>query len=372
MSIGGAPARPVQMPCGIDGALDWRRHNWAAMQDSLFASLRTSSWGYGPRVTAATITAVGDNYVGTALAPNGRVWATPFSATGGLVFDANNNRTSVLGSFGGSLQFTSCVLMNDGRIFVIPRASATARIVDLENRIVTTPSPTFPGGNAYTGGCLIDGGRRIYLSPGVRTTASIYDISRDALFTPAGTFAPNTGTSTAASSYCLLLPDGRVLVAPFADTVCIYDPVSDSLFKSSLALGGSNYFGAVLLPGGDEVLIMQGNATSMLLYDWRRDTARTVAGAIPAVGQLAPDGTVLLLQRGGSSPFTARVYSPLTGRVTTLTETFAGSTPSAGIHVLPDGRIVSMPRSDAGIYTYGAKGQSLDGNVPLSPFFNHR
>lgn len=372
MSIGGAPARPVQAPGGIDGALDWRRHNWAAIQDSLYGSLRLNNWGYGSRVTAATITAVGDNYVGTALAPNGQVWATPFSATGGLVFDANNNRTFVLGSFGGSLNFTSCVLMNDGRVFVIPRASSTARIVDLENRIVTTPSPTFPGGNAYVGGCLIDGGRRIYLAPGVRSTAGIYDIQRDALLTPSGTFSFDAGTSSAATSAAILLPDGRVFCAPFSGTAAIYDPVTDSLRTSSLSLGGNNYFGAVLLPNGDELLILQNNATSNILYDWRRDTARTVAGAMPAVGQLAPDGTVLLLQRGGSAPFTARVYSPLTGRVTTLTETFSGSTPSAGIHVLPDGRIVSMPRSDAGIYTYGAKGQSLDGNVPLSPFFNHR
>lgn len=371
-SIGGAPARPVQMPCGIDGALDWKRPNWPAIQDSLYASLRASNWGYGSRATAATISAVTDNYVGTALARNGLVWATPFSATGGLVFDPVNNRTSVLGSFGGSLQFTSCVLMNDGRIFVIPRASSTARIVDLENRIVTTPSPTFPGGNAYVGGCLIDDGRRIYLAPGVRSTAGIYDIQRDALVTPAGTFSFDSGTSTAAASAAVLLPDGRVFIAPFWNTAAIYDPVTDTLKHSSLSLGSSNYFGAVLLPGGDELMLLRQNATANVIYNWRRDTSRTVAAGMPAVGQLAPNGTVLLVQRGGSSPYTARVYSPSSETVTTLSETFSVSAPCAGIHALPDGRMVVMPRSDSGVYTYGAKGPAFDPNVQLSPFYNHR
>lgn len=371
MSIGGAPARPVQTPGGIDGALDWRRHNWAAIQDSIYGSLRTNNWGYGPRVTAATISAaVAENYTGTALTRNGKVVASPFQALNVLVFDASTNRTSVLGSFSASGLFTSCVTLNDGRVFVVPRSSTTARIVDAENRVVTTPATIFPGNNAYTAGCLMDGGRRIYLAPRVRTTASIYDIQQDTLFTPAGTFSSSSGQQ---SISCVFpLPDGRIFCAPSWNTAAIYDPVSDSLRTSSLDLGGNKYFGAILLPSGEEILILQSSATAMLIYDWQRDRSRTVVGAMQAVGRLAPNGSVLLLPRTSSSPWNARVYWPLTGTATTLPETFSNNAPSAGLHVLPDGRMCSIPRSDTGVYTYGSPGPSFDLNVPLSPYQNHR
>lgn len=375
LSIGGAPARPVQMPCGIDGSADWRRADWTAVQDSIYATTRTAGWTYGTRQSAATITAVTNNYVGSVLATGGRVWATPFAATGGLVFDANNNRTSVVGSFGGGSNFTSGVLMNDGRIFVIPRASTTARIVDLVNNTVATPGATFPGGNAYVGGCLFDGGRRIYLAPALQTTAGVYDIQRGTLSVPSGTFTTNVGASITATSGALLLPDGRVFCAPCHTSAAIYDPLRDSLFVSSLALGlnvtSSQFFGAVLLPNGSEIALIPQNTTTLTIYNWQRDTARTVSGTVTGHlgGQLAPDGSVFMVPANATA---ARVYRPDTDSVTALPDTYSGSNPAAGAHVTPDGRLVMMPRSDSAVRTYGTRGNSVDPNVQLSPFFNHR
>ena len=375
-AVGGTPASPVQTPCGIGDSLDWRRPSWPATQDAIYASVRASSWRYGTRASAATISAVTNNYVGTVLAPNGLVWATPFAATGGLVFDANNNRTSVLGSFGGSTNFTGGVLMNDGRIFVLPRASTTARIVDLANNTVVTPGGTFPGGNAYVAGCLIDGGRRIYLAPALQSTAGIYDIQRQALATPAGTFSFNSGAGITATSGVLLLPDGRVFCAPCHTSAAIYDPVADSLFVSSASLGydgiSSRYFGAVLLASGDEIALVPQNTSSLVIYNWRRDTVRTVAGTATGHlgGQLMPDGSVFLNPAASTA---ARVYRPDTGTLTALPDTFSGSNPIAGSHVLPDGRLVMMPRGDSAVRTYGTRnGPAFDQNVQLSPFFNHR
>ncbi|NBU34741.1 hypothetical protein EBZ38_14885 [bacterium] len=374
-AVGGAPIRPAQTPGGIGDSLDWRRPSWQATQDAAFASVRAGGWQYGTLRSAATISAVSNNYVGTVLAQNGLVWATPFAGTGGLIFDSVNNATSVLGSFGGSPNFTSGVLMNDGRIFVIPRASTTARIVDPVNRTVTTPGGTFPGGNAYTGGCLCDGGRKIYLAASLQSTGGLYDIQRQALLTPAGTFTFDAGISQNATTGALLLPDGRVFCFPGYHTAAIYDPVNDSLFASSLSLGwtGSTnrFFGGVLLPSGDEILLVPQNVSAITIYNWRRDTARTVTGTATGHlgGQLMPDGSVLLIP--GSST-AARVYRPDTDTLTTLPDTFSGSNPVAGAHVVPDGRLVMMPRSDSAVRTYGVRGTPIDQNIQLSPFFNHR
>ena len=374
-AIGGSPARPVQMPGGIGDSLDWRRPNWQATQDAVYAGVRASNWKYGARQSAATITAATNNYVGSVLAPNGLVWATPFAATGGLVFDSNNNRTYVVGSFGGGTNFTSGVLLNDGRIFVIPRASTTARIVDFANSTVTTPGGTFPGGNAYTGGCLFDGGRRIYLAPSLQASAGIYDIQRQALTTPAGTFTFNSGSGITATSGALLLPDGRVFCLPCHTSAAIYDPAADSLFVSSAAVGydgiSSRYFGAVLLANGDEIALVPQNTSALAIYNWRRDTVRTVAGTATGHlgGQLMPDGSVLLVPSNSTA---ARVYRPDTDTLTALPDTYAGNNPAAGAHVLPDGRLVMMPRSDSAVRTYGTRGTPVDANIQLSPFFNHR
>lgn len=362
------------MPGGIDGSSDWRRADWTATQDAIYATTRATGWTYGSRQSAATITAVANNYVGTVLGPGGLVWATPFAATGGLVFDPNNNRTYVVGSFGGGTNFISGVLLNDGRVFVIPRSSTTARIVDLANRTVITPGGTFAGGNIYVGGCLIDDGRRIYLAPALQSSATIYDLQRQTLSTPSGTFTFTAGGINATSG-ALLLPDGRVFLAPCHTSAAIYDPQRDSLFISSLALGYNGttnpFFGAVLLPNGDEIALIPQGGTSVVLYNWRTDTAKTASGTATGYlcGQLAPDGSVFLLPNTATA---ARVYRPDTDSITTLPESYSGSAPIAGINVVPDGRLVMMPRSDSAVRTYGTRGTSVDPNVQLSPFFNHR
>ena len=374
-SIGGAPARPVQTPGGIGEWLDWRRPNWSVTQDALYAGARASNWQFGTRVAAATVTAVTDNYVGTILSPGGLVWATPYAATGGLVFDPNNNTTYVVGSFGGTLNFTSGVLMPDGKVFVVPRSSTTARIVDLVNKTVTTPAATFPGSNAFLGGTVCDGGRKIYLAPGgQRTTGGVYDIASQTFTTPAGTFSTGVQGNTSAGAF--LLPDNRVFVAPSYSTAAIYDPASDRLTTSALSLGynGSviQYLGAVMLASGDEIALIPFNATAITIYNWRRDTARTVTGTATGFtgGQLCPDGSVFCVPATGT---VARVYRPDTGTVSALPDTYSGSSPVAGANVLPDGRLVMMPRSDSAVRTYGAKGSvTFDTNVTMSPYYNHR
>jgi len=372
LAIGGAAARPVQMPGGIDNSLDWRKTSWASMQDSVQSQARARNWRYGTVRTAATVTAVTTNYVGSVLGLGGLALACPFVATSALVFDSNNNRTYNVGSFGGSSNFTGGVLMPDGSIFIAPRASTTARIVDLSTNTVTTPNCTFPGNQVYIASCLFDGGRKIYLAPYLNTTtAGVYDIQRQTLSVPAGTFSTVSGQG-AVSSGALLLPDGRVFVAPLGSTACIYDPVADSLFTSSRSLGSvSSFFGAVLLPSGDEIALIPQGATALVIYNWRRDTVRTIPGTCTGHigGQLAPDGTVFLIP--GTSTV-ARVYDPVTDTLRNLPDTFSGNFPAAGAHGLPDGRLVMLARSDSSVFTYGTLGTPVDANIQLSAFYNHR
>jgi hypothetical protein len=70
MAIGGAPARPAQMPGGIDNSLDWRKtgsQQWERWQDSIYATIRTSQLRFTQFTVSATFASGTNPYIGATL-----------------------------------------------------------------------------------------------------------------------------------------------------------------------------------------------------------------------------------------------------------------------------------------------------------------
>jgi hypothetical protein len=94
----------------------------------------------------------------------------------------------------------------------------------------------------------------------------------------------------------VLLPDGRVLLAPFAaNHVGLYDPSTDAWREgkddlSAVSSGYGKYYGGVLLPDG-RVLLVPSGADHVGLYD----AGGTRNGAAYTVAALAPAENALLL-----------------------------------------------------------------------------
>ena len=168
--------------------------------------------------------------------------------------------TTPTGTYPGSYAYTGGVLLPDGRVFCVPFDATTARIYDPVTNTLTTPAGTYPM-DGYLGGVLLPDGR-VFCVPYEATTASIYDPVTDTLTTPTGTYPG--GYAYAGG---VLLPDGRVFCVPvYAATARIYDPVTDTLTTPAGTYPGSGaYAGGVLLPDG-RVFCVPDSATKARIY----------------------------------------------------------------------------------------------------------
>ena len=130
-------------------------------------------------------------------------------AANGTSNAANDNKVN-LGPTLPNDVFRGCVLMQDGRVFLVASDGTSARIYNPTTDTLTTPTGTYPGSGAFYGGVLLPDGR-VFCVPFNSTSARIYNPSTDTLTTPTGTYPGNYSFIGG-----VLLPDGRVFCGPRA------------------------------------------------------------------------------------------------------------------------------------------------------------
>ena len=104
-----------------------------------------------------------DKYLGGVLAPNGKIYAIPFSATQILEIDPSNNTTTLFGSISGGGKYGGGVLAPNGKIYAIPQNATQILEIDPSNN-TTTLFGSISGSNKYLGGVLAPNGK-IYAIP---------------------------------------------------------------------------------------------------------------------------------------------------------------------------------------------------------------
>ena len=114
------------------------------------------------------------------------------------------------------------------------------------------------------------------------------------------------------------------------------------------------------------------NSTSARIYDPVADTLSTPRGTYPGNyafygGVLLPDGRVFCVPFLGT---TARIYDPVADTLSTPSGTYPGNYAFAGGVLLPDGRAFCVPRASTTARIYANTTAALDGNVPLSAYYN--
>jgi hypothetical protein len=307
--------------------------------------------------------------------------------------------------------FIGCVLMADGRVFMVPNVSTTARIVDLSTGVVTTPSGTYAGGGTfagpYYGGCLLQDGR-VFMVPGTSTTARIYNPADDTIWDSTTTFTgsyrgavtlpdgrvylfPNTGpsavifnpstdtvstpTGTTGGSFIggVLMPNGLVLQVPYGSTSAIIVDPSTNAVSTTLTGFGGGYWGATILPDGTVFVVPSNTTTARIVNPWTGAVSSpnvTFPGGVAfAGGCTLPDGRVLLIPYNST---TARVFDPVSQTLTTVSGTFPGNGANFGGVLLPDARVFCATKSgQSQIITAGGWGTyKLPTNVLTSPYLN--
>jgi hypothetical protein len=286
-------------------------------------NLSSSNWSPAPSPNGANPNGISYGR-GAVLLPNGRVFYLSRWAGGSQVWDPAANTSTVVSALNQYQQFSRCVLMADGRVFLMPYVSNyggdnTAKAAGIFNPAtgaLSATSDTFPaiqppsgsqGSESYARACLLSDGR-VYVTPAVSGQARLYNPQTGAVTAAGGTYSNTTIGS-------LLLNDGTVLVVEYgasSNSLRIYNPDSDTL-SSSIATG-SFAGGMSLLPNG-KVLVSRSDA-SPVLFDTSSQT--TTASSVNSSGNAwhAPllDGRVLLLKPnsqaalyGGSGGFNQNV-----------------------------------------------------------------
>ena len=183
------------------------------------------------------------------------------------------------GPFPGTTEaYAGGVLLQDGRVFVVPYTQTTARIYDPKTDTVSTPSGTYPGNFALVDGVLLPDGR-VFMSPRYGTNRAYIDNpfndtlkTTDILFSGTLPFNQTSGA--------ILLKDGRVLGIPYSDTskqAYVYNPQNDTFtYTYTFFPGGNAFNGGTLLPDGKVFLTPYGSVKAHI-YDPTAETLTPVA-----------------------------------------------------------------------------------------------
>jgi hypothetical protein len=308
------------------------------------------------------------NYVtlGTVLLPDGRVFLVPYGSTTARIYDPLTNTLTVpSGTYPGSNSLGRGVLLPDGRVFCCPITSTTARIYDPATDTVITPNGTYPGtANAFSGCVLLSDGR-VFIVPGSSTSARIYDPVNDTLTTPSGTYPGNFGCNGG-----VLLPDGRVFITPFNSTTArIYDPVTDTLITPNGTYEPATVARGTLMADG-RIFMAEGAVSDKpgVIYDPVADTLTILSVTFPnpgySVSVLLPDGRLFCVPYGGTQ---AAIYDPIQNTLSLPIGSYTNEYSSAC--VLNNGRVYMTPDlgTSAAIALTG-NGMPVDPQIIHSPF----
>lgn len=354
---------------------------WATFQSklqALIAEVRKAPLASYAKMTPTGVYTGSSGFRGCVLMSDGRVFIVPHNSTAPRIYDPVTDTLSTPGGSypGGVSAYTGAVLLKDGRVFCVPSYATAARIYDPAIDTTSTPTGVYPGGGAFWGGVLLKDGR-VFCVPYNSTTARIYDPATDTLTTPNGTY-PGTNSY----GYGVLLPDGRVFMVPRGQTVAkIYDPVANTVVNAGGTFTIST--GGVLLPDGRVFCVPINNLVSSTasIYNPTTNTVTQTAGTFGSIasnfesGVLLPDGRVFCVPIYGPS---ARIYDPLTDTITTPAGNYdLGATFNfCGGVLLPDGRVFCAPHNATAAALAQGSTMNLSGNkklpmsLVLSPFFN--
>jgi len=183
-------------------------------------------------------------FTGGTIAPNGKIYLAPYTATVGYVINPSDNS---IGTFGpvqsnASGKYQGSVLAPNGKIYCIPDGNTAVAILDPSNNTVS--SIIGPGGNDKCAGGALGSSGKIYCFPtNINNFIFVINPSND-------TISSISLPSTGGYSRAITLRNGRVFSSPipgFGITLMrVVDPSDDSvssyaITETSLIAGSFQY-----------------------------------------------------------------------------------------------------------------------------------
>lgn len=224
-----------------------------------------------------SISTSNDKYVGGVLAPNGNIYCMPKTAQ--RILEINPYSRKVTEYWDTLNSIPTCkgtVLGPNGKVYGIGYQTSANACVEFDPKTFEYSNFGNAGGNLFAGGVLAPNGK-IYCIPESTATAGIIDPLNKTLSTftvedPGGTNNKCFGG--------VLAPNGKIYCAPFnATKILVIDTLSnDSYTIGSFSTSTSKWKGGALAPDG-HIYFMPANATNttlenkiILRVNWLYDT----------------------------------------------------------------------------------------------------
>ena len=354
--------RDIKVPDWTTGA---HVTNWSTLQQYLSAVAQSNRF---TQASASYVEQYGSfpgigTYEAGVLAPNGKIYFAPNTATVGRFVDPSNNSVTTYGSFPGG-GYEGGVLAPNGKIYFVPDSATVGRFVDPSDNSVTTYG-SFPGIGNYQGGVLAPNGK-IYFIPQNATVGIFVDPSNNTV-TTYGSFP-----GTAAYAGGVLAPNGKIYLAPHNAIVGRFVDPSDNSVTTYGSFPGTNAYEAGVLAPNGKIYFVPGNAIVGRFVD-PSDNSVTTYGSFPGSGAtysggvLAPNGKIYFVPY---SAIVGRIVDPTNNTVTTY-GTFPGSAAYEGAVLAPNGKIYFVPyTATVGAVVNTLNNNNFNLNVCTNPFFN--
>ncbi len=306
-----------------------------ALADSIAAA--TPTYADGP---AIAVTAVDNAFTGIVAGVGSKFLLIPGSYANFVIYNHADGTLAEFVSPGSSgLKFRGGVLLEDGRVLMIPYAHNRFAFVNLNDGTYTQSSVDhLVTASSYNGGCLMADGR-VALVPSVATAIGIYDPRTDVL-----TNGPVIGTGFTSA---LCLPNGDILFAASGSvTLVVWSPTTGTVTTFvPFTETGTNVIRSVRLCLDGKVAIMPGTGRYIYIFDYLKGTAirsNQLASQVDKYGEpaIGADGKIYLPPDQMAA---WAIVDPATGYVSSgpaspVTKAFS----AAGLAA--DGLIIAAPR----------------------------
>jgi Glycine rich protein len=364
----GLPFIPTTLPLAIN-YYDVTSNAWTnTWQPYLIQMAAANSAAVARFSSNVVIGASPNNYAyatGGVLAPNGKIYCSPFNQTNIGVLDrvANTFTASIATSLAAYSIGSGGVLAPNGKIYIPPNGASVVGVVDPASNSFTSFGSSSRG---YVSGVLAPNGK-IYCPPNGFATVGVIDPVLNSFTT--------IDTSSVRGYYGgVLAPNGKIYCIPAtAGYVGVIDPVANNFTTPVTGdyAGGYAYSGGVLAPNG-KIYCIPLNATAVGVIDPVANTFTTF-GTSPGSyaysgGVLGPDGKIYCV------PVNARnmaVIDPVANTFTILTSLTTTDAYNGGV-LGSDGNIYFIPQSaiPVGVISFSGLRQLPNSNYCLSAWTN--
>jgi streptogramin lyase len=312
-------------------------------------------------------------YTGGTVAPNGKIYFAPYTATTGIVFNPVNNS---IGTFGpiqsnGTGKNQGGILAPNGKIYIIPDNNTVVTVLDPSSDTVS--SIVGPGGADKCAGGAIGSSGKIYCFP-TNVNNFIFVIN------PANnTISSISLPSTGGYGRPITLKDGRVFSNPIPGyditLFRVVDPTNDSVSSygiSDTSLIAGSFLAEQALNGKIFLVPNNGNVIGVVDPDNNFAISTYATGGLNGCQHPTKLANGKLFTSSGSQTSIAWI-DPDDVSITTLRVASVGGSTPYGFHINhPNGKVYFIPlNASSGLAMNPGFNNNFNINLCTSPLLNN-